>query len=103
MSREFGSYSSGYFHTQMDQGATDCLEGRDPLTKLWGQFLREFAPVAYAIASSEACDSGPDFTIIETLQRMPSMKARLDDIVSFTEPYRRCMEQAVRSMGASKP
>ena len=96
MSREFGSYSSGYFHSQMQTAADDCKAGRDPLTQLWGEFLDEFAAVAYDIASSEACDSGPDAPIIETIQRMPSLKRKLNAIEMFVEPYKRVADEAVR-------
>ncbi len=59
MSREFGSYETGYFHYQMSNATSDCLGGSDELTRLWGKFFAEFEPIAYAIASSEAGDSGP--------------------------------------------
>lgn len=43
MSREFGSYVNGYFHSQMEQAAEDCKNGDYPLTKVWGNFLKEFS------------------------------------------------------------
>lgn len=83
MSREFGSHQSGYFHTQMDQAASDCLDGRDELTKLWGKFLFEFKDVAWAIASSEACDSGPEYPIEMTSERLPRLQDELDRIKDY--------------------
>lgn len=99
MSREFGSYMQGYFHQQIDWAAEDCKGGRDPLTKLWGEFLTEFSTIAYQIANSEACDSGPDAPIIATIENIGVLKRRLEEIEKYVQPYRRCMEQALRSMG----
>lgn len=96
MSREFGSYNSGYFDHQMEIAGKDCREGRDPLTKLWGEFLAEFQHVAYAIATSEACDSGPDYPIMENIQRMEELKRRLGNIESFLRPYSDCIRTAIR-------
>ena len=97
MSREFGSYISGYFHQQIEQGAKDCLAGRDDITKLWGEFLEAFYPIAYAIASSEESDSGPDYPIIETMHQLPELKRKLDAIAEFIEPFSRVAEEAVRN------
>jgi hypothetical protein len=103
MSREFGSYCNGYFHEQIRLGAEDCLAGRDDLTRLWGAFLNEFNDIAYAIASSEACDSGPEATVIATIEKMKALKAALSKIEDFTEPHRRCMEHALRKALANPP
>lgn len=96
MSREFGSYNGGYFHQQIDNCANDALAGRDELTRLWGQFLAEFSPIAYSIASSEACDSGEDDTIIETIARLSALQKRLYDVEKYVESYKRVAEEAVR-------
>lgn len=96
MSREFGDTLGGFFHDKIRYAAEDCRTGRDPLTKLWGEFLMEFSEVAYAISTSEACDSGPDFPIFQTLQSLPNLERKLADIRSFVEPYKRVAEQAVR-------
>ena len=95
MSREFGSYENGYFHQQIQQGAKDCLEGNDELTRLWGKFLEEFYEVAYAISTSEAGDSGPYRPIIENLNRMTALQDRLDDIKSFLEIFDDVAKRAV--------
>jgi hypothetical protein len=96
MSREFGSYSSGYFDTQMEYAAEDCQRGRDALTRQWGVFLEAFKPVAVAIASSEACDSGPDYPIMETISAMPALRAALDEIERHVSVYRDVAQAAVR-------
>ncbi len=96
MSREFGDTIGGFFHNKIGYAADDCQTGRDKLTQLWGEFLREFEEVAYAISTSEACDSGPDYPIFETLERLPALERKLANVKSYVEPYRRVAEEAVR-------
>jgi hypothetical protein len=96
MSREFGSYTSGYFHEKIESCASDAKCGRDFLTRLWGRLLGELYHVAYAVSTSEACDSGPDYPIMESILRMPELKKSLDEIDQYLEPYRRVAENAVR-------
>jgi hypothetical protein len=96
VSREFGDGWGGYFHTKIQNAAEDCRGGRDTLTQLWGKFLEEFAEVAYQIAGSEACDSGPYAPIIETINRLPELRQRLAAIQTYVEPFKDCMEDAVR-------
>lgn len=95
MSREFGSYTSGYFHTQIRTAAEDCLGGGDKLTQLWGGVLRAFSEVAYAIASSEAGDSGPDFPIWRTITDMPGILAAIHDVQQYVEKYEKVAHLAV--------
>jgi predicted MarR family transcription regulator len=96
MSREFGSYTSGYFDSQMEQAASDLMTGSYALTRAWAPFFEEFCPVAYAIASSEAGDSGPDYSILETIRHIERLKALLGDIERHVEPYKRVADAAVR-------
>lgn len=96
MSMEFGSYSTGYFHYQIDTAAQDCLGGRDELTRLWGVFLVAFEPIAYDIAMSEANDSGPDASIMENIRQKKALAAALRAIEKYLEPYERVMQSAVR-------
>jgi len=96
MSREFGSCRSGYFHNQIDIAASDCLNGKDKLTQLWGEFFNEFKGIAYAISSSEACDSGVDFPIIENLKKIDNLKEKLKQIEKYLDPYQRVFENAVK-------
>ena|ERR1019366_2997536 len=102
MSREFGSYESGYFHTQIETAAQDCLNGKDPLTKLYGEFLKEFSEIAYQISNSEAFDSGPEYPILATIERIGLLKSRLNDIEYFIEPYKRIAENAVRELASKE-
>ena len=96
MSGEFGSYTSGYFWQQIEQAAEDCKGGGDEMTRLWGAFLVEFAPIAQAIAWSEAGDSGEHGSILETIQRMPHLKQRLAAIENYVAVFRRVADEAIR-------
>ncbi len=106
MSREFGSCDSGYFHYQMQNAASDCLAGCDELTRLWGSFFKEFEDVAYAIASSEAGDSGPDFPILETMRKLESIRKAIRDIEWYLKPFdliaTKAVEQYIKEQ-AKKP
>lgn len=95
MSREFGTYVSGYFHQKIDSAADDCREGKDELTKLWGKFLEEFSYVANEISNSEAFDSGPEAPILESSKRIRALKSKLQAIEEYLEPYQRIAEEAV--------
>jgi predicted MarR family transcription regulator len=96
MSREFGSYTSGYFDTQIEQAASDLMTGQYALTRAWAPFFEEFCSVAVAISSSEAGDSGPDYSILETIRHIDRLKVLLADIERHVEPYKRVAEAAVR-------
>lgn len=96
MSREFGSYSAGYFHTQIEYAYEDLRSGKDEISREWSKFFHEFQDVAYAIASSEAHDSGPDFPISTTIKKLPSLVAALKDVERFVQPYKAVADAAVR-------
>ena len=103
MSREFGEYhNGGYFHEEIKNAADDCATGRDELTKLWGKFLDEFYHIAYQISNSEACDSGPYAPIIESINRMESLKDCLSKIDTYLDPFRDVMAEAVRDASNKK-
>lgn len=102
MSREFGSYESGYFHTQMENAASDLARGGDELSRIWAGFFDEFQHVAYAIASSEAGDSSSDYPIFETMQRMKALKDRLRDVENFIAPFQSVAREAVRRANENK-
>ena len=95
MSREFGTYCTGYFHVQMEYAAEDCVGGDCEITRRWGKVLCAFVPIAYAIASAEAGDSGEDFPIMESIQQLPEFKAALVELEDYLYPFRRVMEEAV--------
>jgi hypothetical protein len=97
MSREFGSYASGYLHTQIEYAASDLEHGRDATTRAWSKFFRAFHPVAYAICSSEACDSGEDDSIVATIKALPELQAALDEMKQHVALYDRLMKDAVRA------
>ena len=104
MSREFGSYMSGYFHTQIEYAADDCLCGRDGITRLWGEFLKAFYPVAYAISTSEACDSDVDYPIMECIRQMPELESRLKDISEYLRPFEDVIDEAIKDfVSKNKP
>ncbi len=100
MSREFGDdhyHDKGFFHERLGQCADTCLtEGRDELTKLWGAVLQELTEVAWSISSSEACDSGPDDTILRTIRDLPRIQAAFKRVEEFVKPFERVAENAVR-------
>lgn len=96
MSREFGSYNGGFFHEQIEQAADDCLAGIDKTTQLWGAFLKEFYDVAYAISTSEAGDSGEYFPIMKTIEKMPILTKKLNDVFAHVEIYNQVAREAVR-------
>jgi len=96
MSREFGSYMSGYFHSQIDYAAEDLAEGRSELTRLWGKWFREFYPVAYAIANFEAADSGLYDPIMATIKALPALKKAMVAIEEYIEPFDDVIEMAIR-------
>lgn len=95
MSREFGQQSRGYFHTQMAYAAEDCLGGTDELTRKWGEFLSIFEDIAYAIASSEAKDSGAYVPIIKTIELLPRLQAEVDKIAKYVAPFKQVADAAV--------
>ena len=96
MSREFGSYCSGYFHSQMSYAAEDLAEGEGELTRLWGKWFREFYDIAYAIANYEAADSGLYDPIMTTIKKLPALKAAMAAIEEYLRPFEDVIEEAVR-------
>ena len=95
MSREFGQYNSGYFHTQMMYAKEDCLSGDDELTRLWGKFFEAFEDVAYAIATSEAGDSSKAFPIRINIEQMQHINDTLVSIKDYLDPFKEVMDRAV--------
>ena len=87
MSREFGSYEGGYFHQQIDTAASDCAEGRDELTRLWGEVLREFHPIAYAISSSEASDRSEEHSIATTARHLEFVEEKVARVREYIDRH----------------
>lgn len=97
MSREFGSYAAGYFHTQMAYAAEDLASGRSDIARAWARFFDEFQHVAYSIASCEACDSGEYDPIMESIRRMAALQKALDEVKDYLAPFEDVMREAVRA------
>lgn len=97
MSGEFGTYHvSGYFHYQIEVAADDCLQGGGEITRLWGEFLNAFVPVAHEISWFEAADSGVDAPIVATLEHLTELRAKLRAIENYVEPFKRAAPRPVR-------
>lgn len=96
MSGEFGTYGGGYFHSRIADDALDLSGGRCEITRKWGRFFKEFAPVARAISWCEACDSDESYPISETLHQMRKMREALDEIEAYLDPFKRVADDAVR-------
>jgi hypothetical protein len=96
MSREFGSCERGYFYRQIENAASDLLDGREELTKKWGKFFHEFIDISYAISGCEAIDNGPDYPIFETIKHIKNLKVILDEIEKYCSVYQAVAENAVR-------
>lgn len=103
MSREFGSCLSGYLHHQIDYAADDLAGGRDAMTRAWAPFFQAFSEVAYAIAASEAQDSGEYDSIMATIRMMPQLQAALDTVKDHVRPFEDVMREAVRDAVTQRP
>jgi len=97
MSREFGSYSPGYFDAQVENHADDLKHGRDALTRIWAEFFAAFMPVASSICASEAGDSGQDDAIMETIKQMPAIKEAIKNVETYIRPFEGVARAAVRA------
>lgn len=96
MSGEFGSYSSGYFYTQMEIAAEDCKSGSDQLTRLWGDFFEAFYPVAKAISWSEAGDTGAYRPILVNIEKQNALRNALANIEKYLSTFEDVIEAAIQ-------
>ena len=96
MSREFGSYCNGYFHSQIEYAAEDCENGDCEITRLWGKVLRSMTDVAYAISSAEANDSGEWFPIKQSIEDMASVQDAINDVGAYLTRFRDLIDAALR-------
>lgn len=98
MSREFGSYYSGYLHSQIGTAADDLDGGDDATTRAWAPLMRELYPVMCAICSSEAGDASEAASIFASMEAIPRLRAEIDKLekhfASYREVARRAVEQA---------
>lgn len=91
MSREFGSWVSEYFHTQIETCADDALAGECEITRKWGSVLKAMEPIAYSIASAEAHDSGEYDPIMASIAHFDNVRIALEDIRQYLQTYKgRC-------------
>jgi hypothetical protein len=96
MSREFGDCIGGYFHDKISNAAEDATNGRLEITRKWGEFLKVFYEVAYAISSAEACDSGEYDPIMVSIAKIPALQREMAMISYYLITYENVMEEAVR-------
>ncbi len=96
MSREFGSYANGYFHTQMVIAAQDCLDGKFEITRKWGGVLEEFKTIAFAISSAEAYDSFESEPILASIEKIGNIERKLEDLRKYLALFVMVSEEAVR-------
>ena len=78
MSREFGDcHSGGFFHDKVRGAAEDAETGRHEITKAVGALLQALYPLAYAISSAEACDSGEDRPLTVAIEQSAKLRDAL--------------------------
>ncbi|MBB4302348.1 hypothetical protein GGD81_001375 [Rhodobium orientis] len=97
MSREFGSFQPGYLYQQIDFAVSDLADAYHESSRVWSGLLSEFQPVAVAICGAEACDTGPEQTIIEAIEALPRLRKELETIENFLAPYKAVAEQAIKT------
>lgn len=98
MSGEFGEYHiGGYFHDKIISCAEDCCDiSNKKITRLWGKILKNFEPIAHAIAWCEAGDTGQDNPIMESIYRMKAIKEGIEEIERYLSAFKDVAEKAVR-------
>lgn len=96
MSREFGTCTPGYFHSKINDAIDDLTAAQHPSTRIWAPFFREFYPVAYAICTAEAGDSGESCTIRETIAQIDKLEAALKEVRKYIAPIKEVADDAVR-------
>ena len=103
MSGEFGSYTGGYVHDQIDYAADDCQASDEPMTRLLGDILRALHPIARGVCWHEAADSGPEAPVMAAMEALPAVRAAVRAMEKHVEPYRRVAERAIRNAPAPSP
>ena len=96
MSREFGSYINGYLHTQIEQAAQDCSEGRCEITKRYAPIFEILSKISYSICSAEACDSGEYDPIMKSIEQLPLLKEEIARLEQYLQPFKDVMDTALR-------
>lgn len=99
MSREFGDGPGGFFHEKIQNAADDARGGRFEITKATGALLQALYPLAYAISSAEACDSGEERPLMVALDEAPALHAALSAVIACADTHRRMMvERSARDV-----
>lgn len=80
MSREFGSYCTGYLWSQIQTAESDCTGGQYPLTRAFACVFSAIDPMTYALCSAEAGDSGEAGFASSVLRGLPNLRAQIDHI-----------------------
>lgn len=80
MSREFGSYCTGYLWSQIQTAEGDCTGGQYPLTRAFACVFSALDPMTYALCSAEAGDSGEAGFAASVLRGLPNLRAQIDHI-----------------------
>lgn len=96
MSGEFCGAGNGYFHWYVKDAADEHKGGTYEITRLVGGLLEHLAPVLRAAAYAEACDTGSDYLIEETIQHVEPMRLALLALDGYVSPFRSLMERAAR-------
>lgn len=80
MSREFGSYCTGYLWSQIQTAESDCAEGQYPLTRAFACVFKALDPMTYGLCTAEAGDGGEASFAAAVLQHIPNLRAQIDHI-----------------------
>lgn len=97
MSGEFGSYTNGYLHSQMECAADDLASGSQKTTRAWADLVVEIAKVSRAICWSEAGDSSESEAILKSIERLPAIRRCVDNLDSHFDTYKRVAEDAIKN------
>jgi len=87
MSGEFGSYSAGYLHRQIERAAEDCADGRLEITRLWGKVFEIIHPVARGICWAEECDTSESDPCEQTVEWAQKLRLALNDCFDYSVQF----------------
>lgn len=84
MSREFRDvYGCGYLHSVLAN--VEPTEGRHRITHALGRVYAALAPLEYASASYEACDSGPDRPVLALQEHGLELNAAVEALLEIRD------------------
>lgn len=96
MSGEFCGTGSGYFHWYIEAAAAKHKGGNYEITRLLGELLEHLDPVLRAAAYAEACDTGLETLVEETIPHVEPMRRALLALDGYVAPFRSLMQMAAR-------